>query len=444
MLRKTEVRKLGFWMCVALVVGNMIGSGIFLLPASLAPYGPNSLLGWILTASGAILLAVIFAKLSRAFPRDGGPYVYTREAFGKPTAFLVAWGYWVAVWVGNAAIATGTVSYLTALFPGIARVPGGTAFVTVLLVWVLTFVNWLGVRAAGWVQGVTTVMKLLPLLAVAFLGVFFVRRDLISANMSAPLTLSGTTAAATLALFTLLGLESATIPAGKVKDPERTIPRATLLGTIVTAVICAVACLVVQVMFPAAQVAASNAPFADAARLFWGGSAGTLVALFAAISGFGALNGWILLQAEVPYALAKDGIFPRIFAQESARRTPTFALVSTSLLVSILILLNAQKSAVDVFTFMVLLATSSNVMTYLACSAALLVLVRQGRLAGTRRSAPWLAVLGLLGAGYSLWALIGSGSSAVIWGIVLLLAGLPVYALMRSTKVASEGPDQAG
>jgi APA family basic amino acid/polyamine antiporter len=278
---------------------------------------------------------------------------------------------------------------------------------------------------------------------VAFLGVFFVRRDLISANMSAPLTLSGTTAAATLALFTLLGLESATIPAGKVKDPERTIPRATLLGTIVTAVICAVACLVVQVMFPAAQVAASNAPFADAARLFWGGSAGTLVAVFAAISGFGALNGWILLQAEVPYALAKDGIFPRIFAQESARRTPTFALVSTSLLVSILILLNAQKNAVDVFTFMVLLATSSNVMTYLACSAALLVLVRQGRLAGTRRSAPWLAVLGLLGAGYSLWALIGSGRSAVIWGIVLLLAGLPVYALMRSTKVALEGPDQA-
>jgi APA family basic amino acid/polyamine antiporter len=431
MSTSARVKQLGFWMCTALVVGNMIGSGIFMLPASLAPFGASGLLAWVLVAIGAVILAYVFSELSRVFPEDGGPYVYTREAFGEFTAFIVMWGYWVAVWVGNAAIATGAISYFIALFPGVGRVAGGPALVTVAFVWGLTWVNWLGVRTAGWVQVVTTLMKLLPMLAIAFLGLAFVRWHQVVPNVGSGITFSGTTAAATLALFTLLGLESATIPAGKVKDPARTIPRATMVGTVLTALISALACTVVQVMFPAAQVAASNAPFADAARLFWGDSAGTLVTVFAAISGFGALNGWILLQAEVPYAMAKSGVFPRVFAQESRHRTPTFALVSTSALVTVLILMNFQKSVVDVFTFMVLLATSANVITYLACAVALLVLLRRGRLGAARRGTPALAVAGVLGALFSFWTLAGAGRSAVLWGLVLMAAGAPVYWLMK-------------
>ena len=428
---RSAARPLGFWMATALVVGNIIGSGVYLLPASLAPYGANSLVAWLFTATGAVLLAVVFAALSRAFPKDGGPYVYTRAAFGELAGFVVAWGYWVSVWVGNAAIATGAVSYTSAVAPWIAAVPGASAMVTIAVVWILTLVNCYGVRAAGWVQAVTTVLKLLPLLAVALVGGFFVRREILASFAEVPLTLDGTTAAATLTLWAMLGLESATVPADKVKDPERTIPRATIIGTVVTALFCSLACGLVLLVVPASTLAASNAPFADAARVFWGEGASTLVALFAAVSAYGALNGWILLQGELPFAMARDGVFPRAFARESARHTPVFALVTTSVLVTFLVLANSHGSVIQVFTFMVLLATSANLVAYLVCSLSLLALLWRGQLAGSRRGTPWLAAAGALGAAYSLWAIAGAGRDATLWGGVLLLAGLPVYARMK-------------
>jgi APA family basic amino acid/polyamine antiporter len=442
-LRAHKVQKLGFWMATALVVGNIIGSGVYMLPASLAPHGRNSLVGWLFTATGALLLAAVFAALSRAFPQDGGPYVYTRAAFGELAGFVVAWGYWVSVWVGNAAIATGAVSYTSAVAPWIARVPGASAAVTIAVVWLLTLVNCWGVRAAGWVQAVTTVLKLLPLLAVALVGGFYVRSENLASFAEAPLTLDGITTAATLALWALLGFESATVPAEKVEDPARTIPRATMLGTVVTALVGTLACCTVLLVVPAAQLVASNAPFADAARLFWGERAATLVAVFAAISAYGALNGWILLQGELPFAMARDGVFPRVFARESARHTPVFALVTTSLLVTLLVLANFQGSMAQVFTFMILLATSANLVAYLVCSLALLVLMHRRELGEARRGTPGLAVAGVLGALYSLWAIAGAGREAVGWGAVLLLAALPVYALTKGAK-GSPAPSPRG
>ena len=430
-MRGPKVQKLGFWMTTALVVGNVIGSGVYMLPASLAPYGRNSLLGWLFTATGALLLAGVFAALSRAFPQDGGPYVYTRAAFGELAGFVVAWGYWISVWVGNAAIATGAVSYTSAVAPWIVERPGASALVTIAVVWLLTLVNCWGVRAVGWVQAVTTVLKLVPLLAVGLVGGFYVRRETLASFAEAPLSLDGTTAAATLALWALLGFESATVPAEKVEDPARTIPRATMLGTVATALVCMLACCTVLLLVPGAQLAASNAPFADAARVVWGEGSATLVALFAAISAYGALNGWILLQGELPFAMARDGVFPRVFARESPRHTPAFALVTTSLLVTLLVLANFHASMARVFTFMILLATSATLVAYLVCSLALLVLMSRGRLGAVRRGTPGLAVAGVLGALYSLWAIAGAGREATAWGAVLLAAALPVYVLMK-------------
>ena len=324
---------LGFWMCVALVVGNSIGSGVFLLPASLAPYGLNSVVAWGFTSAGALLLAVVFASLSRSFPHAGGPYGYVKSAFGPLTAFLMAWGYWISIWVGNVAIATGAVSYLTPLMPWIADVPGASVGVTLFALWLLTFVNCYGLRESGRVQGVTTVLKLMPLIAISALGLFAVRSTTVRAAAGIPLSAGATTAAATQTLWALLGLESATIPASKVRDPGHTIPRATLIGAALTALICVIACTTVLLLVPPAQLASSNAPFVDVATRFWGAGAGKVLAVFAAISGLGALNGWILLQGELPNVLAKNGVFPRIFARDSRRLTPTFSLVFTSALV---------------------------------------------------------------------------------------------------------------
>ena len=428
--------KMGFWMCLALVVGNIIGSGVFLLPASLAPYGLNSVLGWLVTAGGAMLLAVVFAQLARVFPQAGGPYVYPRVAFGECVGFLMAWGYWVSVWVGNAAIAIGTVASLAELIPALKTTTGAPAFTACAMIWMLTILNWRGVRYAGAFQLITTVLKLLPLLAVIVLAfMLFSSHDASVIKIEdQPLGLSAITASATLTLWALLGLESATVPADAVIDPQRTIPRATLIGTLLAAVIYVVASTTVLLLIPGAQLANSNAPFADVVRIFWGNTAAQTLALFTFISGFGALNGWILVQGEMPRVLAKEGIFPAIFARESKYGTPGAALFITSALATPLVLMNYSDSMVKIFTFTILLATSVFLVMYLFCSLAALLLACRGDLQMHGRRLVLMASIAVLASLYSLWTLYGAGWTPFWLSIVLFIAGLPVYLLMKRRR----------
>jgi APA family basic amino acid/polyamine antiporter len=413
-------------MSLALVIGNSIGTGVFLLPATLAPYGLNSLVAWGFTALGSILLAIVFSRLSRAFPDAGGPYAYVQLAFGPLAAFLVAWGYWISIWVGNAGIATAAVSALTPLLPWIAVVPGASAAITIALLWLLTLVNWLGIQASGRVQTVTTVLKMLPLIAVAAVGIWSVRGADVAAAV-VPLSASGVTAAATLTLWALLGFESATIPADKVANPRRTIPLATMAGTIVTALLCTAACTTVLLLVPRDTLLLSNAPFVDLADRLWGSGVGKVVAVFAAISGLGALNGWILMQGELPTAMANNGVFPKIFARLSSRGTPGFALCFGSGLVTLLIAASYGNSMVRVFEFMILLSTTACLVMYALCALALLRLQWTGRLLGARRGSAALAGVGICAALYSLWAIAGAGAVPVGLGALLLALGVPLY-----------------
>jgi APA family basic amino acid/polyamine antiporter len=426
-------RQLGFWMCLALVVGNMIGSGVFLLPASLAPYGLNSILGWIFTATGGVLLAIVFAQLSRVYPQAGGPYLYPRVAFGECCGFVMAWGYWMSVWVGNAAIAIGTVAALSELVPALRTTQGAPALTAVAIIWILTFLNWRGVKQVGIFQLVTTVLKLMPLLAVIILAIVLLAgqdASLIKVEPQ-PFTISAVTAAAILTLWPLLGLESATVPADNVIDPKRNIPRSTLWGTIVTAIIYVIACSAVILLIPGSQLKDSNAPFADVMRLFWGGWAASAVALFVFISGFGALNGWILIQGEMPRVLAKEKIFPEVFAHESRYRTPDVSLFVTSALVTIVMLMNYSGSMVSVFTFIILISTSAYLVMYLFCSLAAFKLALRGDLGVQGRKLVWLLAVAMLGALYSAWTLWGAGKEAFVWGLGLFALGLPLYFLMK-------------
>src|SRR5688500_16743153 len=228
-------RTLGMWMATALVIGNMIGSGIFLLPAALAAEaGPVSILGWIFTGTGAVLLALVFANLGRAFPRTGGPYAYSRRAFGDFVGFQTAWGYWIAAWVGNAAITYAFVSYLSVFWEEVATNNVLAASVGIATVWLLTLVNIWGVRQSGVVQLVTTILKFVPLALIGLIGVFFINGDNFTPFSPYGSNWSGLSIAATLTLWAFIGLESATVPAEEVKDARRTLPRATVLGTVVT------------------------------------------------------------------------------------------------------------------------------------------------------------------------------------------------------------------
>lgn len=423
-------KPLGIWMCAALVVGNMIGSGVFMLPASLAPYGWNAVIAWLLTIGGSLCLAYVFAKLAGAFPRAGGPFAYTEEAFGRAPGFLVAWSYWISVWVSNAAIAIAAVSYLSVFMPAIAKTPGLAALLTVAVVWAATAINCAGARSAGSIQLVTTILKLIPLIAVAGLAfsVLHAKGPAVIAPFE-PSALSGgsITAAAALTLWALLGVETATIPADKVKDPARTIPRATLAGTAFAGLVYLVVSSGVLLLTPTAVLQGSNAPFVDFVTYHGGGDFRLVLAAFAAISALGALNGWSLIQGELPAAMAREGVFPSWFGKTTANGTPVRSHVASSALVTILVLMNYAKSMADAFTFMALLATAASLFAYLFCSLAVLRLMQQGRMARSKG----LGAVAAVAAVYSAWTFYGAGWSVTFWGLVLLAAGVPIYWLMR-------------
>src|SRR5215510_4839443 len=145
----------------------MIGSGVFLLPASRAPYGGLALAGWVLSAAGSVLLSIVFARLARVNPAAGGIYAYTRTTFGDVAAFFVAWGYWISIWCAEAALAVAFVGYLDPFVPSLVRNPASAAAIAVALVWLLTAVNIGGLHTAARVQVVTTLLKIVPLVAVA-------------------------------------------------------------------------------------------------------------------------------------------------------------------------------------------------------------------------------------------------------------------------------------
>jgi APA family basic amino acid/polyamine antiporter len=427
-------RTLGIWTCAALVAGNMIGSGIFLLPASLAPYGSLSLVGWLLSAGGTILIALTFSRLARRFPRTGGPYVFAHEGFGDFTGFLVAWGYWISILATNAAVAVALVSYLTVFWPALAGNPLVAAGVALAFIWTLTFVNCAGVRQGGRLQVATTVLKLLPLLLMATVGLFFIETQ----HFSAPepeATPEGSTfgalqATIALTMWAFLGVESATIPADNVREPARTIPRATMLATLIVAAVYIASTVAVMGILPQAELAESTAPFAEAGRAVFGDWAAVLMAVGAAVSCLGALNGWILLQGQIPLASARDGLFPTFFGRTSANGTPVVGILISSVLVTVLMLTNYSKNLVDLFTFIILLATLSALVPYVFSAMAEFFFVlreRREKPAGAA-SAAAVAFGAFL---YSMWAIAGSGHETVYWGFLLLLAGLPVYIAVK-------------
>ena len=424
---RPPARPLTFWMAVALVMGNMIGSGIFLLPASLARFGGVSLIGWLVSTAGALMLALVFARLARIEPAAGGPYAYTRRAFGDLAAFLVAWGYWISMWTSLGALAVALVGYLAAVVPQINATPAVAAGAALIAVWTLVAVNVIGARAAGWVQVVTTVLKLVPLALVIAVGLaHFDPSHFEIADASVRTLATNVPAAATLTLWAFLGLESATIPAESIERPDISIPRATMVGTALVAVVYVASTIGVMSLLPPETLSGSTAPFVDAVRAQVGPWAAGVVAAGAALSCFGALNGWTLLVGQLPLAVARDGLFPRIFARISSRGTPAAGLLIAGGLTTALVFLNYTRGLVELFTFFILLSTLNTLIPYVFSSLALFLLPERGRDALPRG----LAAAAVMAFAYSIWAMAGAGAETIYWGFLLLIAGLPVYVFL--------------
>ena len=431
---KPNQKKIGLITTTSLVVGNMIGAGIFLLPATLAKYGSISLLGWLFTATGALILAKIFSNFSKIIVnKSGGPYTYSKAGFGDFIGFLVAWGYWISIWVSNAGLAIAIIGGLSVFFPELNSNPILSVFVGLSFIWFFTWVNSRGIKESGRIQVITTVLKLLPLIFIIIIGAFFFSLDNFpSFNLTDQSHFATFPVVAALTLYAFLGIESATVPAENLENPEKIIPKATMLGTIITTLVYILGTVVLFGVLPVDELQNSAAPFAEAAEIIGGKYAGYFVAAGAVIAAVGCLNGWILMSGQLPMAAAKDKMFPRIFKKENKNGVPYLGLIIGSVLSSLILLIGMSDGLIDQFEFIVNLTVLACLVPYLFVSASYIIVLIEKKLHLNKFFKTF--VLGGLGFSYSLWAIYGSGSDVVFYGFLLLLLGIPFYAIMQWNK----------
>ncbi|GAA3611223.1 amino acid permease [Nonomuraea rosea] len=430
----------------ALILGSIIGVGIFNLPYSLAAFGPISIIAMAVTTVGALALALMFAALSRRLPADGGPYAYARAAFGNRAGFANAWSYWITAWAGNAAIVTGWVYYVEH-FVNKSGVTGWSIVIALAGLWIPAAINLSGVKNIGAVQLYTTIIKFVPLAIMSTVGLAFISTSNFQPwNVSGQSDLKAIAGAMAICLFSYLGVETAAVAAAKVRDPERNIPRATIFGTLASAVVYLLSLIAVFGTVPTQLLGeeANKASYSVAANAMAGSGswAGDLVALAVIVSGFGALNGWIMICAEMPLAASRDGLFPGVFGKISKRGVPAIGIIASTALASIAMAVSFMgASGATVFNTLILMTGITSAIPYaFSALAQIKWRWRDHRTVHTPRLVRDLtvSVAALIFSALFIWYSRNTGETDwfLVWGpflmaAVALLVGVPVYLRMR-------------
>ena len=428
MENKSLKKEISLFMATMLVCGNMIGSGVFMLPSTLAQVsGPGAtIIAWILTTVGSILIAISFANLGTKYPSTGGAYHYTKEAFGDFAGFLSAWLYWNGSWIGNAAILVAITSYASVVFPALNNPTISIIFSSAVL-WIFTLINISGVKKAGKIQSFVTVFK------IAFFALFiivaFLNFDSVNILPLYPEEkgLSTVPLAATSTLWAFIGLESATVAAGELKNPEKNVRKSTIYGLIISAAIYLLISIGSMGAMNNKELAQSSAPLTDILTNALGTQVGKILTIAVVICILGTIIGWLLSTARVGYAAGVDGVFPKFFGKINEKTgTPVNSLIFGSVLVNILLVMNFQKGMVDAFTFITILATLSYLPVYLLSISAEMMLTFKEEKKFNFKIFIKKSILPLLAFIYVLWTIYGSGAETVMWGFILMLIGIPV------------------
>ena len=412
----------------------MIGNGIFLLPAVLAPYGSLSTVGWVFSGLGTLLIAFMLGNLATRNPKLGGPYAYTHMAFGDLPSFFIGWGHWISYCSATAVGGIAAVAYLSFFIPQLMDTPVYGALTSLALIWIVTALNIYSTKSAGIFQLITTVLKLLPLFLIAGGGVLLGDVTSIPAsnsqNESMPLLLSGLVI---LTMWSFVGVENVTIAADEVIEPKKTIPRALIAGTLTAVAFYITATLGVMALIPQAELAQSTSPFADAATVMIGAWGGALVALGAIVSIVGALNGNVLASGMLSRAIAVDKLFPARFASVTEAGSPAFSLTVAACIASVLIGMNYTKGLLAAFEMLIILSTLTTLLPYAASALAEFALQRRDVNAGGGANVRQLIIaLGALA--FSIFAIVGSGLLIASYGLILLAAGYPIYRLQKKSQ----------
>ncbi len=412
--------KIDFWAIFALVISSQIGSGIFMLPISLAPYGMYSLISWIISGLGAISLALVFASLCAKFPETGGPHVYVKHAFGPAAAFFVGWTYWVISWVSTTAVIVVGVGYLTPFFH--EDIQNVHLFLEMLLLTIITLINFRGVATAGRVEFLLTVIKISVLLVIPIAALFFFDRNnfIISEEIS-NLTTSQILARSTLiTLWGFIGVELATAPAGSVDNPARTIPRAVVLGTISVAVVYFINNLAIMGLINGNDLASSRAPYVDAIKIMASGNWHLIISITAFIFCVGTLNAWVLACGQVALGLAKDKLMPQFFAQRNKHGSPFWGITTSSVGTATLLILTSSNNFAKQITSIIDFSVVSFLFVYLACSLAFLKVIVQEK-------SCYKFLIGSIATTFCCWVIFETSVNTLLIASLFTASGVPLY-----------------
>ncbi len=428
-------RKIGFWSVFALVTGSQIGSGVFMLPASLAPFGILSLSGWIISGFGAVALALVFASLCSRFPKTGGPHAYVKEVFGSAAAFFTGWTYWTISWVSTTAVIVATIGYLT---PLIGHYTSNVYLVLeVLLLITITGVNLKGITAAGRAEFVLTFLKFVPLLILPIVAMFYFDIDnFVTAESVKSSSTSHSLAQVTLlTLWGFIGLESATTPAGSVENPSKTIPRAIVLGTVCVALLYFINSIGIMGLIPGDILMHSKAPYVDVAQCLFSGHWHLVISVIAAIACIGTLNAWVLSSGQIALGLAEDKLIPSIFAEKNDNDAPLWALLASSVGIVPLLILTANDSLAGQITSIIDFSVVAFLFVYLICGISFFKLMIQ-----KSELSYFPLAYGLIACGFCCWVIYETPLKTLLIAGMFTVSGLPVY-LWRRHKI--QGTDQA-
>ncbi|PLR82924.1 arginine:ornithine antiporter [Bacillus canaveralius] len=456
----------GLWLLTALVVGNMVGSGIFMLPSTLAqiasPMGVT--IAWIITGFGVLMIALVFGKLSIRRPDlTAGPQSYARALFqseskGKLAGFSMVWGYWVANWISNVAIITSLAGYLSTFFPvmgssAVLFTIGGqpieagrlvTFIVCTILLWGTHYILITNLNAAGKLNFVATVSKVIGFLLFIVAALFAFQSSNLGEFYTTVVDAEGQThnlasqinLVMISTLWAFVGIESAVILSGRAKS-QRDVSRATVIGLFIALIIYMGITMLIMGILPQEVLRASDKPFVDALSAMVGDNGGTIMGVLAVISLFGATIGWVLLSSEVPYQAAKSGIFPAYFAKVNKNGSPVRALTVTNAMSQIFIFSTISGTISEAYTFLTTSATLAYLIPYLVSAIFFLMLTIKGEtydlIKGPRVLDGIIAALALV---YSLYV-IRSGTADLqtfSLGIGLFLAGFIIYPIVNRKK----------
>ncbi|MEI2641870.1 MAG: amino acid permease [Candidatus Nanopelagicales bacterium] len=426
----TTTKGLTLWPATALVTGTIIGAGIFTQPSWLAQYGPISLLGFAVTAFGSVMLALTFASLARRTPDVGGPYAFSRQGFGDFVGFQSAWTYWIGAWVGVGAIASSMVVYLGVLIPAVTENKLVSILVAVGAIALLTFLNTNGVVTGGIVSLILTILKVVPLLLIGTLGfIAFDAGNLGPFNATGLPPLEVITTVMAYTLFSFIGVEAATIPAGDVHEPDKTIPRATLIGTLAAAAVYLLSTTAVFGAVEHKQLASSDAAFAVAAQNMFGSWAGNAVAVVAVVSCLGAMNGLLLLSGQIPMAAEFDGLAPKAFGKLNIHHAPGTGLIISGALAAFVLWFQLSGGAGlgEAVATLVLVSAVATMVSYAFSAAAEIkwLVLDKGKIPVAHLARKMtVAILALT---FTIMAFYGGGHEEVYWLWMLIVLGVPIY-----------------